>query len=225
MFFGPKVRDAQFFDAFTAHAALSVKASGLIVELLTMLSTGAHPYGQESLSGKTLDPARALLSQINILESQGDKLTHDTVKRLHETWITPIDREDIRNLISRLDDVLDLTESVGERIVLFDLASARPEALELAKTLEKGCMAIHRAMGLLPKIKKPEEILAICVELHDLESHADKTYRSALADLFSPGHEPLMVMKWRDVLDSLETATDRAEDVGNIIEGIVLEYA
>ncbi len=223
--FGPKVRDEQFFDAFTKHASLSVSAAGLLVDLLSNLAANStHPYSGTP-SSKGHESTKSIVDKISALEEDGDTLTHETVKRLHETWITPIDREDIRNLISHLDDVLDLTEAVSERIALFDLSSARQEALDLANILLTATKALHLAMGLLPKLKKPEELLKICVDIHELENQADKLYRQALADLFTPGNDPLNVMKWRDILDNLEMATDRCEDVANVVEGIVLQYA
>ncbi|HEY8088509.1 MAG TPA: DUF47 family protein, partial [Polyangiaceae bacterium] len=148
------------------------------------------------------------------------------MKRLHETWITPLDRFDIHGLISKLDDVLDLIEAVSERLVLFEIKAVRPPAVDLGRVLLKACEDMHRAMTLLPQLAaKSKELLDICVEINRLENEADAIYRRAIAELFHNGNDPIEVMKWRDLFDNIEEATDRCEDVANIVEGVVLEYA
>jgi uncharacterized protein len=208
MFGGPKNKDHVFFEAFSAHARKSVEASQMLVELLE-------------------DPTKAadLSMKINEAENRGDRITHETVRKLHETWITPLDRNDIHSLITRMDDVLDLIEAVSERVILFELNESRPLAVEIAKILVRSCEKLLKAMELLPGLKQPNELLEICIEVNKLENDADGVYRKAIADLFKPGNDPIMVMKWRDIYDNLEMATDRCEDVANIVEGVVLEYA
>jgi predicted phosphate transport protein (TIGR00153 family) len=208
--FGAKTRDATFFNAFAEHATLSVNAAKLLLALFE------DPSKKERLA---LD--------VSEQEAAGDRLTHETVKRLHETWITPLDRFDIHSLISKLDDVLDLIEAVSERMVLFELNTARTShSLELVRVLIKSCEDMQKAMTLLPNLaEKSKELLSICVEINRLENEADSIYRRAIAELFKPGSDPIEVMKWRDVYDNLEAATDRCEDVANIVEGVVLEYA
>ncbi len=207
--FGPKAKDEVFFQAFVEHASKSVEAAGLLLDMLE------HPERKERLA-----------LEIGEKESAGDHVTHDTVKRLHETWITPLDRFDIHGLISKLDDVLDLVEAVAERLVLFEIQKVRPAALELARVLLKACEDVQRAMLLFPKLAaKGKELLDLCVEINRLENEADAIYRRAIAELFRNGNDPIDVMKWRDIFDTLEEATDRCEDVANIVEGVVLEYA
>jgi uncharacterized protein len=208
MFGTAKTKDRDFFDAFTAHALKSVEAAKMLVEMLE-------------------DNSRAteLATAINEAENRGDRLTHETVRRLHETWITPLDRNDIHSLITRMDDVLDLIEAVAERFVLFEISETRAIAVELGKVLVRSCEKLHKAMELLPGLKHPQELLELCVEVNKLENDADAIYRRAIADLFKPGNDPIMVMKWRDIFDGMESATDRCEDVANIVEGVVLEYA
>ena len=209
MFGSSKARDNVFFSTFSEHAMRSVEAAKL---LMTM-------FGD-------LGNKERLAMDISEKEGAGDRLTHDTVKRLHETWITPLDRYDIHGLISKLDDVLDLIEAVAERVVLFEISDVRPGAIELARVLLKACEDMQKAMLLLPTLAtKSKELLEICVEINRLENEADAIYRRAIADLFKPGNDPIMVMKWRDIFDNLESATDRCEDVANIVEGVVLEYA
>ena len=209
MFGSTKARDDVFFSTFSEHAMRSVEAAKL---LMTMFGDLANK--------------ERLAMDISEKEGAGDRLTHDTVKRLHETWITPLDRYDIHGLISKLDDVLDLIEAVAERVVLFEIVEVRPYAIDLARVLLKACEDMHKAMLLLPTLAaKSKELLEICVEINRLENEADAIYRRAIADLFKPGNDPIMVMKWRDIFDNLESATDRCEDVANIVEGVVLEYA
>src|SRR5512140_1550374 len=206
--FGPKNKDHVFFDAFTAHALKSVEAAKMLVDMLENPKNSAE-----------------LATKINEAENRGDRLTHETVRKLHETWITPLDRNDIYALITRMDDVLDLIEAVSERVILFELTETRPLAVDIAKVLVRSCEKLHKAMQLLPGLKQPNELLEICIEVNKLENDADGIYRHAIADLFKPGNDPIVVMKWRDIYDNLESATDRCEDVANIVEGVVLEYA
>lgn len=206
--FGQSKSDLRFFDAFTQHARHTLEAAKLVAALF-----------------EELDDAKDLARAVSEAEHAGDTLTHDTIKRLHETWITPFDRADIRALISRMDDVLDLTEAVSERVVLFEIAETKPGAKEIAAVLVKCCEKILRACELLGSMKNARELLELCVEIGKLENEADSIYRRSIAELYAPGNDPLMVMKWRDVFDSLESATDRCTDVANVIEGVVLEYA
>ncbi len=206
---GQKAKDDVFFQAFTQHAALSVEAAKILLEMF-----------------EHLDRKERLAMDVAEKEGSGDRLTHDVVRRLHETWITPLDRFDIHGLISKLDDVLDLIEAVAERLVLFEIKEARGPALELGRVLLKACEDVHRAMQLLPKIgSQGKDLLDICVEINRLENEADAIYRKAIAELFRNGNDPIDVMKWRDLFDNIEEATDRCEDVANIVEGVVLEYA
>lgn len=230
--FGSKKKDAAFFDAFSRHAAKSVDAARMLVELLKLLAVGngaaKNVYRlpeDEKAAPQVGDQAKSLYVRIKEAETEADGITHDTIKRLHENWITPFDRDDIHALISRMDDVLDLIEAVAERIVLFEVTMAPPEATELAELLVLSCEAQAKAVGLLNTMARAPEILELCVEVNRLENAADHVHRRAMAELFKAGNDPLKVMKWRDILDGLESATDRCEDVANILEGVVLEYA
>jgi uncharacterized protein len=209
--FGAKTKDDVFFGAFSDHAAKSVEAANVLLEMLE------HPDRKESLA---LD--------VGEKEAAGDRITHQTLKRLHETWITPLDRFDIHSLVSKLDDVLDLIEAVSERLVLFEIKVVRAPAIELARVLLKSCEHMRRAMLLFPQLAaKSKELLDICVEINRLENEADAVYRRGIAELYRTGSgiDPVEIMKWRDLYDNIEDATDRCEDVANIVEGVVLEYA
>ncbi|KYF75728.1 Pit accessory protein [Sorangium cellulosum] len=201
-------RDAVFFDALADHAQRSVAASELLLEMLDRL-----------------DDAQAFAKKISDLEDEADKITHGCLAALHQTWITPLDREEIHALITRLDDVLDCIEAASVRLVLFEIDSPLPEARQLAQAVVESCTVMSSAVQALRDIKRQPNLLELCVEINKLENKADGHYRAALAALFRKGNDPLLVMKWRDIYDLLENATDRCEDVANIIEGIVLEHA
>ncbi|WP_438020500.1 DUF47 family protein [Sorangium sp. So ce315] len=201
-------RDAFFFDALADHAQRSVAASELLLKMLDRL-----------------DDAPALAKKISDLEDEADKITHGCLAALHQTWITPLDREEIHALITRLDDVLDCIDAASMRLVLFEIDSSLPEARQLAQAVVESCTAMSSAVQSLRDLKRQPNLLELCVEINKLENKADGHYRTALAALFRKGNDPLLVMKWRDIYDLLESATDRCEDVANIIEGIVLEHA
>ena len=207
MFRLSKAKDP-FFSAFAQHARLTVQAAGLLRELF------AAP-------GKVSE----LKSRITAVEHEGDEITRATITRLRSQWITPLDRPDIHTLASRLDDVLDVIEAIAERIELFDIREASDVAGEAARVLESAASAMSKAVDLLPDARKrAPDIIKLCAEISALESEADALYRTAIADLFKAGNDPMMVMKWRDIHEQLETATDLCEDVANALEGVVLEY-
>lgn len=201
-------KDAVFFDAFSNHARKSVAASRILVKMLA-----------------DLGHARKHADEIKELEHEGDKITHDCMTALHQTWITPLDREEIHALVTRLDDVLDSIEAASERIALFEIAETTDEATELCAVLVRSCDAMQRAVDSLKDLKSPQRLLDLCIEINKHENEADVAYRKGIAHLYNGGKDPLFVMKWRDIYDYLESATDRCEDVANIIEGVVLEHA
>ena len=210
---GPKARDRQFFDSFSRHAKLCVEGAHKLVELLA-----------------NLDQAEALAKDVKRIEHDADTITHETVRQLHETWITPLDRADIHDLITHLDDVLDMIEAVSERVALFRVQKKHPIAVELGEVLLKSCQSLATAVSHVPDIAKfSKQILEAAVEANRLENEADDLYRKALGELFNPPPDAkvnaLEVLKWREIFDYLENATDACEDVANVLEGIVLEYA
>jgi uncharacterized protein len=206
--FGPSSQDRSFYEAFEKHAACIVRAAELLVQIAE-------------------DPDRTaeLAKKISEVESEGDKITHETIARLHKTWITPIDRSDIHGLITSLDDVLDLTEAVSERLLLYGEKTVPDFVPGLTRVVKQAVAAVDKAVRLLPQVKRPKEMLDLCVEINRLENEADQNYRRALAKLYSGEYDALVALKWRDIIDNLESATDRCEDVANILEGIVLEYS
>jgi uncharacterized protein len=207
--FGKAKKNDPFFLAFTSHAETSVRAAALLRQLFEQPANAAE-----------------LAKQIKEVEHEGDKITHDTIGRLRSQWITSLDRADIHSLITRLDDVLDVIESIAERVVLFDIREVPPIAMEAIGALEDAVRAMRNAVQLLPdSARKAKEILELCVEINRLENKADALFRTAIGELFRSGQDPLFVMKWRELYDKLESATDLCEDVANTLEGVVMEYA
>ena len=200
-------RDEDFFTLFERHAALTVEGAK---QFVTLVSGGQN--------------VRALAARIKEIEHETDVITHTCVERLHTTFITPIDRDDIHRLITRMDDVMDFIESASERIALYDLVEMTDEVRELAKVLVRATEAVARAVTGLRTLKKNQTILEHCIEVNRLENEGDEILRNAVATLFREGADPLLVMKWKEVYEALENATDRCEDVANIIEGVVLEH-
>jgi predicted phosphate transport protein (TIGR00153 family) len=164
--------------------------------------------------------------RLSQLEHEGDVITHRAVEMLHSTFVTPIDRGDIHRLLSRIDDVLDLADAAAERLGLYDVDSVLPEARELCAVFVAQVEKMEQAVSGLRNMKKdPNLILDACKEMNVLENQADSLTRRTMAKLFKRGNDPLTVMKWKEIIDLIEDATDRAEDVANVIEGVVLEHA
>lgn len=189
-------------------AALNVnKAAILLVEMMEDLST-----------------AEVKSKEIYEAEQEGDLLTHEVMRSLNKTFLTPVDREDIHALINGLDDVLDLIWASADRAMLFKLKTSLPEAIDLSKTLHETTGFITKAIGAL-KEKKYSYIQEYCIEINRLENRGDRIFRAALVKLFDNIEDPIMVIKWKEVYEHLEEATDTCEDVADILEGIVLKHA
>jgi len=160
--------------------------------------------------------------QIVDFEHEGDKITHQIIRRLNQTFITPIDREDIHALTTALDDVMDLIEAVASRMVLCKIAQPTPEAKKLAEAVVASAEQIVKAVSNMPQLEDVDEH---CIEINRLENQADALYREAIAALFDGERPPLEVIKWKEVYELLETTTDKCEDVANIVEQIALKNA
>ena len=199
-------REGKFFELFNAHAERIVEGSH---ELASMIGTFSE-----------LD---AHAQRIDAAERAADKITHETITLLHKTFITPFDREQIHQLITTMDDILDLIQDVAESIALYDLHSVTAEARQLAEICQMCCDRVQTAVGLLTNVKQSSAILKCCEEIDRLESDADRVLRSALSKLFREETDLKQVMKLRVIYDLLESITDRCEDVANVVEGIVLE--
>ena len=172
-------------------------------------------------AGPVLDDERA--AAIKRLEHQGDQIAHETFDLLNRTWITPIDREDIHVLVRNLDDVLDFVDAAAARIVLYRIASTTPELKKITSVIVQSAVAIQKAMALLSDLKNSRQILEACVEINRLENEADTVAQLAIGRLFAEARDPIEVMKWKEIYDFVEGATDRCEDVANTLEAIVIK--
>src|SRR5690606_2924520 len=199
-------REGRFFDLFNAHAEHIVEGSRELAAMITEFSD--------------LD---AHAQRIDAAERAADKVTHETISLLHTTFITPFDHDQIHQLITKMDDILDLIQDVAESVALYDLRSVTPEARLLAEICLLSCDRVKITVGLLTDTKRADAILRHCQEIDRLESDADRVMRSALSKLFREENDLKQVLKLRAIYDLLEMITDRCEDVANIVEGIVLE--
>ena len=198
----------EFYDFFERHAAKTLEAAHLLQEMLS------NPKDVEQEAAR-----------IKSIEHEGDQITHRAIEMLHKTFLTPIDRSDIHLVISRLDDILDLVDSTAERIWLYRLHKAEPDAVSLAGVLVKAVTEVQKAMTQLRNIKDRDGIIRICTEINRLENEGDQLIRKAVARLFHENEDAIRVLKWKEIYDYLEDAVDRCEDVANILEGVALEYA
>jgi predicted phosphate transport protein (TIGR00153 family) len=162
--------------------------------------------------------------RLKTVEHEGDEIVHALLARLHKTFITPLDRDDIHMLVCGLDDILDTAEGAGARINMFRPRHVPVEAKDLVKVLLESVRLIHEMIGLLRNLKQPQRILGLTVEIRRLEDQADHIRRSTLARLFREEEDVRELIKWKDILQYIERSTDRCDDVGNITEGIVLEH-
>jgi len=163
-------------------------------------------------------------NEIKGLERENDLLTHDIIRRLNQTFVTPIDREDVHMLASRMDDILDLMWSAVERSQIFRLQESTSEAVALSQTLVEIIDLICRALHHLKK-KEYSYIYDLCIQIHGLENQNDRIFRETIGRLFDEIKDPILIIKWKDVYQNLENATDKCEDVANTLESIVLKYA
>jgi predicted phosphate transport protein (TIGR00153 family) len=193
---------------FIQHGELCVKGGRELVALMT-----------------NFDDLEHRVHAIETIEKQADKVTHATLEMLHKTFITPLDRDDIHQLITRMDDILDLMEDVGQTIWLYDIKEITPEAKRLAELCQTCCEKVLASVSLLHNMNNAREILTICAEIDRLESDADHVMRAAMSKLFREEPDVRNLIKLKAIYEILETVTDRCEDVANIVEGIIVENA
>jgi uncharacterized protein len=199
--------DASFFEHFEHQGKKTVEGCKAFLEMVE--------------NPTDLD-ARA--QRVKQIEHECDEITHAVVQALHKTFITPIDRNDIYRLITKMDDIMDLVEAAAERMALYDIPSMTKEVGDLARCLVSSAEHVLGAVSSIRGLgKKTNGILQHCIEINRLENVADALLRSALARLFREEKDPIAVIKWKEIYETLEAATDRCEDVANIVEGVVLE--
>src|SRR5215212_2041592 len=196
-------RDRQFFDLFEEAASNILRAADLLDQMLRGYPENA-PLAREIL----------------ICEQEGDRITHDIIRRLNEMFVTPIDREDIYALASALDDVVDYTEEVADYLGLYKIEAPMEQAQALARVLHAAARQISEAM---PRLRGFKDISHYTVEINRLENDGDRITREAIASLFDNGIDPMVVIRWKDIFERLEEAIDATERVANILEGIVIK--
>jgi predicted phosphate transport protein (TIGR00153 family) len=199
-------KDESFFDHFEKQGRKTVEGCHALLAMVTQ-------------PGDLVAQAKA----ISDIEGECDQITHAVVEQLHKTFITPLDRNDIYRLITKMDDVMDYVEAASERIALYELNVMTKECGPLCRVILQSAERVLEAVSGFRDLKRAHVILEKCVEINRLENEADGLLRAALARLFREEQNPILIMKWKEVYELLETATDRCEDVANIIEGVVLE--
>ncbi|MFH1029606.1 MAG: DUF47 domain-containing protein [Pseudomonadota bacterium] len=162
--------------------------------------------------------------KIKDVEHKGDSITHDIIQMLNKTFVTPLDREDIYSLASKLDDILDLIDASSQRVIMYNVDSIPPEAKSLGFIILQCCYAVDKAVAMLGK-KTNEQIFAACVEINALENEADRVSREAISRLFDEEKDPIQLIKWKEIYETLERATDKCEDAANILESVVVKNA
>lgn len=200
-------RSTSFFEFFDAHTQLAHEAGMLLSKL------AVQP-----------DQIEALADQIETIEHKADEVSHRCIDALHSTFITPFDRSDILRLMRRMDDIIDAVDSLAARLRVYHFASVRPEMKELTEILVEAIEGIGRAVRDLSQLnRRGTEIQKNCTAVSEAESRADVLLSKALVHLFEEEKDPVMVIKWKEIFERLERATDRCQETAHIISGIVIE--
>ena len=198
-------REERFFEDFVAIAEQLCRGAKLLEEML-----------------RPDPPVFEKAAEIKDVEHRCDELAHDLLQRLHRTFVTPIDREDIHELLRSLDDVIDDIDASADMLRLYRIVQVRPAARELAKCITAGTQAIHRGLAAL---EARQGVLEAVQEIVRIENEADAIYTSAVGDLFDREKDAISILKWKEILDMLEGATDRCKDVATVLEGIYVKHA
>ena len=198
-------RELSFFDKFTELAVNVDAGAKALVEMLDNYKDA---------------PIQA--ENIKTLEHKGDNITHDLMIHLNQTFITPFDREDIHALASKVDDVLDLTDAVAGRLIIYRVERIRPGVVDLARIL---ALATGEMVAAMRVLENHNDILKHCIEINRLENEGDRLCRTLIAGLFLEEKDPVELIKWKEIIEVLENAIDKVEDVANVIESVVLKNA
>lgn len=201
-------RNARFYDLFEQSSQNLVNAADLMADLLEHF---------ENVEMKT--------ARLKDFEHEADQITHNIYRQVHQTFVTPLDREDIAALAQRMDDVMDFMEGAATAIRVYEISRPTPAARSLADIVRLQCVQLHQAISTLRHSRKLKRVLAQCTEINRLENEADAILLSATAELFRGEISSIDVIKWRDIYDQLERATDSAEQVAHVLEAIVLKHA
>src|SRR3954449_3893030 len=199
--FAPKERE--FFDLFEEAGNNAVRAAGLLEQMLD----------QWPDHGETL-------RDVVVCEQEGDRITHDIIQRLNQTFVTPFDREDIIALASSLDDIVDFIEEIADFLGLYRIEAPMDQAVRMARVLREAVGHINQA---IPRLRTLKDIHHFTVEVNRLENDGDRLHREAVASLFERGIDPMMVIRWKDIFERLEDAIDSTETAVNTLSGIIIK--
>ncbi|HLG52511.1 MAG TPA: DUF47 family protein [Steroidobacteraceae bacterium] len=202
-------RERQFFTLFNEHASLVVQGASALVEMLADYSDNGR--------------RDAYVAKIQSFEKAADKVTHQTVELMHNTFVTPFDRDQINKLIQRMDDILDLMQDTAESLMLYDVHVLTPEVSHLANLVQICCTRVEAAVTQLSSMDNGPAILKICQEIDALETDADRVTQAAISRLFREEQDVRQLVKLKAVYELLELTTDKCQDVALVIEGVVLE--
>jgi predicted phosphate transport protein (TIGR00153 family) len=198
-------REERFYDDFTAMA-LQIRHGA---ELLDQMMAPDRPIWDKA-------------DEIKEVEHKCDFLTHEIIQRLNRTFVTPLDREDIHELARSLDDVMDAIDASASIVRLYHIESVRPGARELTRLVLDSA---DQVVGAIKALEKRKGVAECAVEINRLENEADRAHQAAVQALFNEEKDAIVIMKWKEILDFLEQATDRCEDVANVLEGVVVKHA
>lgn len=200
-------QEKKFYELFEESAHNAVKTAQSLKKLID-----------------TWHNVEIMIGEITELEHEGDRITHQIMKELNRTFVTPFDREDIASLAHSLDDVTDFIHAAADAMLIYRIDQPTERAKELAETIVQAAAEIERAVPQLRHRAQLKQVLERCVEINRLENVADKVFRAAMAELFDDSKDFAHVIKWREIYEHMESATDRCEDVANVLEGVAIKH-
>ena len=212
-------RDRIYFELFEEAGKNILQAADLLEQAAANIVRAAELL-EEML--RTFPEARGLAREILICEQDGDRITHEVIRRLNQTYVTPIDSSDVLKLISALDDIVDYTEEVADYLGLYRVEAPMVQAQALAGVLRDSCRQIALA---IPQLRGYKDVSTQTTEIHRLEKEGDRIVREAIASLFEAPIDPTVVIRWKDIFERLENAIDSTERTADILEGIVIKNA
>lgn len=201
-------REEKFFDLFEELAAKIHEGSLLFLDMVS-----------------TNEDFQSKLTKLKEIEHEADMITHRTYEKMHKTFLTPLDREDIYALVNKMDSILDMTEATAVRMGIYKVKKTYPELIEQAKLLTNATTKVMEIVRDLRDMKNAPKILQACIEINTLENAGDNILRACMADLFEREQDPFELIKWKEIFERFEETLDTCEDVSNIVEGIVLKNA
>lgn len=196
-------RETSFFDLFIGQGATVQEGAKALLDLLENFTEVASK-----------------VEKIKEIEHRGDNITHDVMTRLNQTFITPLDQEDIHRIASHVDDVLDLIDAAASRLVTYNVDKVRPGVADLARTL---LQTTEQMSAALRSLEKQQHILQYCIEINRLENESDRISRMLIGQLFDEEKDPIQIIKWKEIIEVIETAVDKCEDVANVLESVLLK--